>query len=55
MTTYNGSLYRDRFCNRLKQAMEIKNMRQIDLSKKTGIGRSAISQDLSGHSEPTQE
>ncbi len=55
MTTYNGSLYRDRFCNRLKQAMEIKNMRQIDLSKKTGIGRSAISQYLSGLFEPRQE
>ena len=55
MTTYNGSLYRDRFCDRLKQAMEIKNMRQIDLAKKTGIGRSAISQYLSGLFEPRQE
>lgn len=55
MTTYNGSLYRERFSTRLEQALKIRNMKQIDLAKKTGIGRSAISQYLSGFFEPRQD
>ena len=40
---------------RLKKALDIRNMKQIDLSIKTGIGKSAISQYLSGKVIPKQD
>lgn len=36
------------FSNRLKKALEINNMRPIDLSNKTGIDKSSISSYISG-------
>ena len=44
----------DTFSNRLKKALSIKNMKQIELSEKSGIGKSAISQYLSGSFEAKQ-
>ena len=40
---------------RLKKALELCNMKQIDLAEKTNIGRSAISQYLSGKVVPKQD
>ncbi len=40
---------------RLKRALEIRGLKQIELSEKTGIGRSAISQYLSGKVTPKQD
>lgn len=40
------------FKDRLRQAMEAKNMIAADLRRKTGIGKSAMSYYLSGRSEP---
>jgi transcriptional regulator with XRE-family HTH domain len=40
------------FSEKLKQAMKEKNMSQADLSALTGIGKSSISQYLSGKNEP---
>lgn len=40
---------------RLKKALEMRNMRQIDLSKKTGISKASISQYLSGDVTPKQD
>lgn len=36
------------FNNRLRKAMNIRNMKQVDLVEKTGISKSGISQYLSG-------
>lgn len=41
--------------NRLKKAMTIRGLRQADLSEKTGIVKSAISQYLSGKVTPKQD
>lgn len=41
--------------NRLKEAMTIRGLRQADLSEKTGIVKSAISQYLSGKVTPKQD
>lgn len=42
-------------CNkRIKEALELRNMKQADLVEKTGIGKSAISQYLSGKYVPKQ-
>lgn len=38
--------------SRLREAMEIRNKKQIDLVRETGINRSAISRYLSGEYEP---
>lgn len=38
--------------NRLREAMDIRNKKQIDLVRETGINRSAISRYLSGEYEP---
>ena len=43
------------FANRLRFILEEKNMRQIDLCQKTGIGKSAMSQYLRGSFEPKQQ
>lgn len=41
--------------SRLKEALELRGMRQADLVRKTGIGKSAISQYLSGKVLPKQD
>lgn len=43
------------FSDRLKLIIQEKNIRQIDLCKKTGIGKSAMSQYLHGSFEPKQQ
>jgi len=42
------------FSERLKQAMVERNMTQAELSALTGIGKSSISQYLSGKNEPRE-
>lgn len=44
-----------KFTNRLRQALEFRNMSQSELSRLSGIGKSAISQYLSGEYEAKQE
>lgn len=41
--------------NRIKEALQIKNMKQIELVEKTGIGKSSISTYISGEYEPKQK
>ena len=41
--------------DRMKQAMDIRQMKQTDLVRKTGIGKSSISTYLSGDYEPKQK
>lgn len=43
------------FAKNLKKAMEERNMSQAELSALTGIGKSSISQYLSGKNEPNQK
>lgn len=43
------------FATNLKKAMEERNMSQAELSALTGIGKSSISQYLSGKNEPNQK
>lgn len=43
------------FNQRLRNAMETLDLKPIQVSKMTGIGRSSISQYLSGKNEPTDE
>lgn len=43
------------FANRLKQALHNRNITQQQLSEKTGIPKSAMSQYLSGKFEPKQD
>lgn len=45
----------DSISDRLKKALEIRDMSQADLVKKTGIGKSSISTYLSGSYEPKQK
>lgn len=45
----------DTFTNRLKYAMSLKNVKQVDLSNKTGIDKSLISNYLSGNYKAKQE
>lgn len=45
----------DKFANRLKKAMEIRNMKASELSEKANIPKSAISQYLSGLYEAKQK
>ena len=40
---------------RLAQALEVRNMRAVDLSRISGISRPSISQYLSGRSDPTAD
>lgn len=42
------------FCKQLKIAMELRHITQIDLCKKTGIPKSAMSQYMSGKFKPKQ-
>lgn len=41
--------------DRLKTGLEIRDMKPIELSEKTGISKSAISQYLSGYAKPKQD
>ena len=41
--------------NRIKEAMTIRGMKQVDLVSLTGIGKSSISTYLSGEYEPKTE
>lgn len=43
------------FSNRLKRALKIRNMKQIDIAKATGISESAISQYVSGYARPKDD
>ena len=40
---------------RLKELMSLKNLRQVDIAEKTGLGKSAISQYVSGKITPKQD
>jgi repressor LexA len=46
---------KESFADRMKQAMDIKDMKQADLVKLTGLTKSAISQYYSGTYEPKQK
>ena len=41
--------------DRLKEGMDVRNMKAIELSEKTSIPKSAISQYLSGYAKPKQD
>lgn len=43
------------FAERLRLAMEMKNLRAVDLHNLTGIGKPAISEYLAGNYEPKQQ
>lgn len=45
---------KESFSKRMKEAMNIRNIKQIDLVEKTGLTKSAISQYYSGKYEPKQ-
>lgn len=45
----------DTIADRMKYAMSVRNMKQAELVDKTGIGKSSISQYLSGHYEPKKK
>lgn len=45
----------DTTANRLNLAMEMRNMKAVDLSEKTGIGKSSISQYRNGVVNPKQD
>lgn len=44
----------DTFANRLKRAMDIRNMKAIELSEKSGISKSSLSEYISGKYEAKQ-
>lgn len=46
---------KDTFANRLSKAMLIKNIKQIELSKRTGIDRSCLNHYLQGHYKAKQD
>ena len=46
---------KESFTNRLNAAMSMRNLKQVDLVEKTGLGKSAISQYVSGIYEPKQK
>lgn len=41
--------------DRLKEALSLRNMKPIELSEKTGIPKSAISQYMSGYAKPKSD
>jgi len=45
----------DNFKNRLKKAMEIRNIKQVDLVEKTSLDKTLINKYLAGISKPRQE
>lgn len=42
-------------CNRIQQAMDIRNMKAVDICEKTGIPKSSMSMYLSGKVEPKSD
>lgn len=46
---------KESFAKRMKEAMDIRNMKQVDIVEKTGLGKSAVSQYYSGKYEPKQK
>ena len=46
---------KEAFASRMRKAMNIRNIKQVDLVEKTGLGKSAISQYYSGKYEPKQK
>lgn len=46
---------KESFAKRMQEAMRIRNMKQVDIVEKTGLGKSAISQYYSGKYEPKQK
>lgn len=46
---------KETFSKRMKDAMQLRNMKQVELCERTGLGKSAISQYLSGTYEPKQK
>lgn len=45
---------KDSVASRLQQALDLRRMKQVELSEKTGISKSSISTYLSGEYEPKQ-
>ena len=45
----------DTFQNRLQKAMNIRNMKQVDLVEKTGLDKTLLSKYLSGISNARQD
>ena len=41
--------------DRIKEALELQNMKPIELSQRTGIPKSAISQYMSGYAKPKSD
>lgn len=46
---------KDSTSGRIKKAMDLRNLRQVDLIERTQLGRSAISQYVSGKVTPKQD
>lgn len=46
---------KEAFSKRMKDAMNLRKMKQVELSEKTGLGKSAISQYFAGTYEPKQK
>lgn len=46
---------KDSTSDRIKKAMDLRNLRQVDLIERTQLGRSAISQYVSGKVTPKQD
>ena len=58
--TINRSINRgddpmDTISERIKKALYLRNMKQVDLVERTGIGKSSISTYISGEYEPKQK
>lgn len=49
------SLPKEELKNRLREALYLRNMKPIELSEKTGIPKSAISQYMSGYAKPKSD
>ena len=52
---YGDFMKKDTFANRLKQAMNIRNLKQIDIVNKTKIDKTLLNKYLKGISEPKQD
>lgn len=46
---------KEKICNRIREGMRIRSLKQSELVEKTGIGKSSISTYLSGEYEPKQK
>lgn len=54
-TTPNKEIILGTIGKRIKEALELRDMKQIELSKTTGISKSALSQYISGRNDPKQD